>query len=193
MGITQISLDRINRHIQPNSKILILGCQNLYDVDHYMQVAEPYFEGLGHDVISIDILGCQGSYVADLREDLSNSIWWGQFDLILQHGTIEHIDGSIYMAFKNIHEACKVGGIMIHENPKTGNWPKHGYHYFSQSFFMILADNLRYKLLEVTEEASMSNYVDGWNVSAVLQKINDEPFMDEATFKTIYDAFIFSE
>lgn len=186
MGITQLSLDRINRHIQPKSKILIIGCQNMYDNEHYGEVAETYFESIGHDVISIDIDGCNGSYVADLRNDLSQSLWWGYFDLILQHGTIEHVDGSLYQPFKNIHEACKSGGIVIHENPNTGNWPGHGQHYFTPEFYAEFAANISYKVFEITEEAAMGNITDGWNVCAVLQKISDTEFISEEIFNEIY-------
>ena len=70
MGITNLSLARINRYLQPGNKILIIGCQNLYSADNYDQVAAPYFRELGYEVKDIDLTGCQGSETADLREDL---------------------------------------------------------------------------------------------------------------------------
>src|ERR1700676_5226296 len=112
MGITKLSLDRIERYIKPNSNILIVGCQNIYDNEHYGQIAHLYFESLGHDVISIDIAACQGASEADLRQDLGYKC---EFDLVLQHGTVEHVDGSLYWPFRNIHEATKVGGTLTHK------------------------------------------------------------------------------
>jgi hypothetical protein len=171
MGITQLSLTRINNHIQPDSKILILGCQNLYNAENYLEVAHPYFESLGHLVRSWDITGCQDSEVVDLRDDLKLT---NEYDIIFQHGTIEHCDGNLWQVFKNIHEACKIGGIMMHENPMTMNWPGHGYHYFTQQFYHQLAKDCGYEILELTEEPAMSNDIDGWNVSCVLLKTSDK-------------------
>jgi len=190
MGITSISLARIHRHIKTTGKLLILGCQNLYDNEHYGEIAHPYFESLGFDVRSWDLLGCQGSETIDLRENLHLI---PVYDFIYQHGTIEHIDGSLYQPLKNIHEASKVGYLMIHENPKKDNWPLHGQHYFTEDFYTALAKACDYEILELTSEASMSNYVDGWNVSVVLKKTTDNEFIDEQSFNEIYAKHIFSK
>ncbi len=187
MGITQTSLDRINRYIKTGDSILILGCQNLYNTDNYGEIAHSYFEQKQHNVFSLDILGCQGSKAMDLREVLDLC----QVDLVLQHGTVEHIDGSLYQPFKNIHDACKVGGVMIHENPMVGNWPGHGYHYFTEEFYTAIADALNYEVLELTKEAAMGNVKDGWNISCVFCKISDNPFIAEQQFNEIYGKFIF--
>lgn len=190
MGITSLSLERINRHLKPNNNLLIIGCQNLYDAEHYMQVAHPYFESLGHTVRSIDILGCNGSDVADLRNDLN---FEPVYDIVNDCGSKEHIDGSLYQPLLNIHNACNIGGVMIHENPKTGNWSGHGQHYFTKEFWVALADACVYEVHELTEEPAMGNVTDGWNVSCVLRKSKDSKFITEAKFKKIYDAHIFSK
>lgn len=183
MGITKLSLDRIERYIKPNSSILILGCQNLYDTEHYGEVAHPYFESLGHTVKSWDITGCQGSEVVDLREDLKLT---PHFDLILQHGTVEHCDGNLWQPFKNIHEACNVGGIMIHENPKTGHWPEHGYHYFIPGFYSQLREGCDYELWELSCEPAMGNPETGMNVCCVFKKLPKSNFVTKEQFDT-YD------
>lgn len=188
MGITQNSLNRINKYIDkiPNDIILIVGCQNLYNPENYGEIAESYYLDKGYGVLSIDICGCNGAEVMDLREDLKFS---GSYGLILQHGTIEHIDGDIYQAFKNFHEACEVNGIMIHENPKTGNWPGHGYHYFTSEFYVQLSDACGY-CLTCDEEPAMGNDIDGWNVCAVLIKRDNEPFISKTQFNKIYKKHI---
>lgn len=187
MGITQKSLDRLNKYLQKNDSILMLGCQNLYDTENYGKIAHEYFLDRVHSIKTIDICGCQGAEIMDLREDLKFN---KEFSLILQHGTIEHIDGSLYQPFKNIHEACCIGGIMIHENPKTGNWPLHGQHYFTKDFYVQFAKVCNYELLEVCEEAAMGNTIDGWNVCAVLRKKYDAEFISETKFNKIYKAYI---
>lgn len=182
MGITALSLYRIQRHLKPNSKMLIIGCQNLYDTEHYGEIAHTYFKDLGHEVKSIDILGCQGSEVADLRTDLG---FKPIFHMVNDCGSKEHVDGSLWQAFKNIHEACAVGGIMIHENPKTGNWPLHGHHYMTEEFYRTFAVLCRYEMLEITSEAAMGNDVDGWNVCAVLRKTEKSTFPTEDVFNKL--------
>lgn len=190
MGVTKLSLDRIERYIKPNSNILIVGCQNLYDNDHYGQVAQKYFYSLGHRPYSIDITGCQGADIADLRDDLKFN---GEFDLVLQHGTVEHCDGNLWQPFKNFHDACKIGGVMIHENPMTGNWPGHGYHYFSENFYEGLTMWTGYEMLELTKEAAMSNTIDGWNISCVMRKFDNSSFITEELFNEIYNEYIFNK
>lgn len=185
MGITQSSLDRLNKYLQPNSNILIIGCQNLYNAENYGEIAAKYFRELGHAVKDIDIYECNECQIADLREDWNAN---PEFDFVFQHGTIEHIDGGLYIPLKNLHESCKIGGIMIHENPKTGNWPGHGQHYFTQDFWK----GLGYEVLETSEEPAMGNVTDGWNVCAVLRKTN-EVFIKKVKFKTLYNAHVFSK
>lgn len=190
MGITQLSLNRINRHINSGNRMLIVGCQNIYSSDNYMDIAHEYFINKGFEVRTIDILGCQGSEIADLRTDLHLS---NKYDAILQHGTIEHVDGSLYQPIKNLHEACAINGIMIHENPKINNWPMHGYHFFTKDFWTFLAMVCNYTLLEVDEEPAMGNNIDGWNICAVLQKANDSEFIGEDKFNEIYNKYIKSK
>lgn len=190
MGITKLSLDRIEKYLHPNSQILIIGCQNLYNSENYGEIAQDYFRSLGHTVKSIDIYECNGADIADLRDNLQ---WQPEYDLVLQHGTIEHVDGSLYWPLKNIHDACKCLGMMIHENPKTGNWPEHGQHYFTNQFWSYLTDSCIYEICELTEEPAMGNYIDGWNVSCVLKKVSNENFISEDQFNEIYSQHIKSK
>lgn len=190
MGITKLSLSRIERYLKPNDRMLIIGCQNLYDSEHYMEIAHPYFESLGHSVKSIDILGCNGSEVADLRTDLQ---FQPIYDMVNDCGSKEHIDGSLYTPLMNIHNACKVGGIMIHENPLTNNWPGHGQHYFTPDFWENLAKMCEYELVENTTEAAMGNTTDGFNSCCVLRKLNDREFISEELFNQLYKSYIKSK
>lgn len=190
MGITQLSLTRIERRIHPDDNILILGCQNIYSAENYGQIADDFYSMQGYTVRTIDITGCQGSEIMDLREDQSFA---GEYTLILQHGTIEHCDGSLYQVLKNIHEACQVKGKMIHENPMTGNWPGHGYHFFTETFWEELADKCDYLMFEIGQEPAMGNTADGWNVYTVMQRLTDREFIDEDEFNQIYEQHIFSK
>lgn len=189
MGITADSLNRINKYLKHGDSILILGCQNLYNSENYGEIAHSYYEQHQYNVFSLDILGCQGSKPMDLRDLL----YLCRVDLVLQHGTIEHIDGSLYTPLMNIHNSCKAGGVMIHENPLTDNWPGHGQHYFTPDFWDNLAKTCEYELIENTTEPAMGNTVDGWNSCAVLRKLNDREFISEEQFNQLYKSYIKSK
>lgn len=182
MGITTLSLNRLQPYLKSGIKMLELGAQNLYDNEHYGWIAKDYFTSLAIEHHSIDIIEHQCAVKADLRDDLK---YKPIFDIVTNFGTLEHVDGSIYQPLKNIHEACKIGGIMIHENPKTGNWPGHGQHYFTKEFWL----HLYYEVLDVSEEPAMGNTKDGWNVCAVLRKVSDS-FISEVEFNKVYKLYV---
>jgi hypothetical protein len=190
MGITSLSLQRINRYIHPNSKILLIGCQNIFSPENYGEIAQDYFRSLGHTVKSIDVYECNGADVMDLRDELH---FERIYNLVLQHGTVEHVNGSLYWPFRNMHEACEDDGIMIHENPKKGNWPDHGEHYFTKDFYFQLANWCGYGIMEIDEEPAMGNIIDGWNVSCVLKKGIHMEFLSEDRFNEIYAKYIFAK
>lgn len=74
---------------------------------------------------------------------------------------------------------------MIHENPKTGNWPGHGAHYFTREFYYGLRDLMGYELIESGQHPAMGNDTDGWNIYAVLRKTENKEFITEAEFNTL--------
>ena len=183
MGITQNSVDRLGRHnfLRP-LKMLELGAQNMYDNSNYGAIAKAYFERIGIDHTSWDLIPHQGAMKVDLREQLTI---FEQYDVVTDFGTSEHVDGDYYQVHKNIHNLCKVGGYIIHENPKTGHWPGHGCNYIDTQFYQSLAEMCGYKILELTEHNAMGNEIDGCNVCVVLQKTDDRPFIEKEQFETI--------
>ena len=82
-------------------------------------ISKQYFTALGYNHTSIDLNGREDSLVIDLRYPITDSEYdlVNKFDFILDIGTAEHIDNQ-YMAFKNIHNMSKVGGIFIHTLPR---------------------------------------------------------------------------
>lgn len=188
MGITQQSLNRLSPYLQSGVKMLELGAQNLYDNKHYNWIAKDYFELLGIEHISIDIIEHQKCIYTDLREPFD----LGEFDIVTNFGTCEHIDGSLYIPFKNIHNACKPGGIMIHENPATGHWPGHGQHYFTMGFYTAIAKTCGYVIEDLCEEFAMGNTLDGKNICCVLRK-GDNDFITEEQFNEVYKQHIKSK
>lgn len=183
MGINIQTLECLQRHnlLQPGTSMLELGGQNLYFGEEFGRVAKQYFENLGIRHTSIDIYECNGSLIQDLRRPFD----LGKFDVVTDFGTIEHVDSGVegtYMAFRNVHDACKVGGHMVHNLPLTGNWPLHGDTYYDQAWIARLAKDNSYDVLELDQYAAQWNTTDGWLVQTVLKKTLDQNFISLGEF-----------
>lgn len=83
-----------------------------------------------------------------LRLDLNQPIDLGeQFDVVINHGTAEHIF-NIAAVFKTIHDHCEDGGLMIHDAPFTG-WIDHGFYCLQPTLFFDLAHVNCYEVVRV--------------------------------------------
>jgi hypothetical protein len=186
MGLTKHTFDLITKHCDMNGTMLELGDQIIYFGNSYGEYSTPYFKKfypkLQHT--AIDIKPEKHAIEKDLREPLD----MGTFDSITNAGTTEHVESvkGFYNAFKHIHESCNVGGVMVHENPKTENWAGHGEHYMTQGFYIDLAKAMDYEILSIGEHPAMGNTTDGWNVYCVLRKKQERNFVTFKEFKT-YD------
>ena len=215
MGLTTHSLKLIQKAIEANPNIKSvceLGAQNLYIGGNEKKppFANLYYEGKGIKYSCIDLSKDNGAMPLDLSEE---QVFVTKYDLVTDFGTSEHVvqmheytttsfhDGHIssiypkgepkdidlgfYNCWKNKHNMLSVGGIMVNENPKSGNWPAHGYSYVTKEFFTEIAKTNGYKIIELSEDAAMGNTKDGWNICCVLQKEKDKKFMSYEVFKRL--------
>lgn len=185
MGITNLSLKRLHDYecLRNGVKMLELGCQNIY-ADGYANMTtslKEFPERFGVVMETWDILGCQNSKVVDLREPIAKE-HHGKFDVVTDFGTTEHVDGNYYQARKNIHDACRVGGLMIHETPLTGHWHGHGHNYLTYEFYAQLSLANDYTIMELCIEYAMGNTTDAGLVCCVLRKNRDNEFVNSDTF-----------
>lgn len=193
MGITNHSvevLDEVIIRYRPKT-LLELGNQQTYVMgDRYGQYANWYYEEKGIPYVCADINGENNAVVIDLSKRWENTL--GQFDLVTDFGVSEHVaTGGVHDAeqffncWKIKHDLTKIGGIMISENPLTGNWPAHGQNYVTQSFYKVLCKMANYELIHLHEHPAMGNTTDGWNVVCVLQKTGNEDFISFDQFKLL--------
>lgn len=191
MGYTSFSvqvLEKLISEFKPKS-VLDYGAQNMYNQPVLpAPYAKDWYESMGIKYTAIDISGENESQPIDLSKPLV--IIPEVYDLVVDCGTSEHcgIDGkhdpmAFYNAVKNKHDLLKTGGIMFSENPKTGNWPGHGFNYYSQNFYKTLATLNNYEILELGEVAAMGNVTDGWNIYCVLKRVNNNPFISFEDFQ----------
>lgn len=192
MGVTQISWDRLHHFIGMEGlswkglKMLELGSQNMYTnaLNGQMRFAKESLEALGVEHTSVDVNEEGGSLVMDLSVDQTENFsdWMGKFDVVTDYGTSEHVRG-LYQCLRNVRFFCRPGGLMIHENPKTGNWPGHGFHYRTEEFWRQVAYMNRDTVVDVGEHPAMGNTTDGWNIHCVLRRGDTPGFVPEKDFK----------
>jgi SAM-dependent methyltransferase len=130
-------LDRYNDKTKIN--LLELGNQKILYDDKTFIVSKIFLEKLGVKHVSVDINGLDGSIILDLTKPLPTDMI-SIFDIVTDFGTIEHIEKQ-EQVFKSVHDACKIGGYMIHSLPLNGYWVGHCPYHYENNF----PDNLAYK------------------------------------------------
>lgn len=170
-----------------NSKVWLdgLDIKNLFNPflkgNHRYPFASEIWKKIGVNYLSVDLSGQNDSVQWDIAEPLRTI---QEFDFVMDYGTSEHTKDH-YQCWRNIHDLTKIGGLMIHENPKTGNWPGHGYHYIDSDFIVALASLCNYKILLLEEWPAMGNDINGWNVITILRKLEDK-FVERGQYPKTY-------
>jgi SAM-dependent methyltransferase len=195
-------LSRIKPLLPQGGSLLEIGEANWYgDLDPRevgLQVHESFFD-ISKDfyrqlfapkrMIAIDFNGSPSALRYDLNAPLPPI---GMFDLVINHGTAEHVF-NIAQVFLSMHEACKVGGLMVHESPFTG-WLDHGFYCLQPTLFYDLAATNGYEIVSVNIEEIKSRFIhtvesreamtqllteglpDNAMLFVVLRKVTNKPF-----------------
>jgi hypothetical protein len=109
--------------------------------------ARLLYEALGIKYGCVDVDGRVGSVVMDLNFDSVPDAHKGQYGLVTNHGTSEHILNQ-YNVFKTMHEFARVGGVFIHAVPFTMHL-EHGFFNYQPNFFEALARYNSYETLGI--------------------------------------------
>lgn len=151
--------------------------------------AADLYMALGFDCYKcIDASGQNGALVFDLNKDLREQYGFVEtFDLVTNLGTAEHCFNQ-FSVFKNLHDLCRPGGIVIHALPAQGN-VNHGFYNYHPRFFGDLAIANRYEIVDlsftVDYKSEMMKYSKAefqkWDSHdilfyAALRKVSDAPF-----------------
>jgi hypothetical protein len=158
MAISQNIFEKFNHYLDGVDSVLELGNQTFVNecVTKYNTIlngynhttpVKKYVESKNKKHVSIDITGLDESLPFDLNSDTILDI--GEFDLVTNFGTTEHIEPNQFEPFFHIHNLCKVGGIMIHEVPVFNHWPGHCRYYYDENFFLYLSKKNNYDILEM--------------------------------------------
>jgi len=156
---------------------------------HPLMTGKQYLINKGvKEHISIDWNGQNGAVKRDLSLPINE--WKHYFDIITNYGTTEHVTNQ-YCVFKNIHDFCKKGGVMIHTVPIIGGWKNHCLFHYDTNFFGQLSQKSGYKCI-INENREVSfrgshkmSKKDRTLVCSVLLKEKDVDFMDKLDFAKI--------
>jgi hypothetical protein len=179
MAISNLVFQKFNSYLERARSILELGNQTFTDecIQQYSDVLHGYTNRtpvknycykLGYQHVSIDITGLDDSLSFDLNKDKTPPI--GQFDLVTNFGTTEHVEPNQYEPFLHIHNLCKINGIMIHEVPVFGHWKGHCKYYYDEAFFNYLSTENNYSILEMSR---ISYKTEGDLIFVALKKHQD--------------------
>jgi hypothetical protein len=201
MGIVPLSLDTLNRHIGlvggfNGCRMMELGNQQMYCIPNIPEAsaAKSWFERMGAKHTSIDMNGQLGALQLDLSVPIERPEWDSAFDVVSDFGTSEHVGKTLtalYNCRANCHRWCRPGGLMLFNNPKTGHWPQHGYHYFTLAHYEKLAAACNYRVVQLWEHPTLGNAIDGWQTFAVFQKQDNAPFIAEGAFIQLCQGTVF--
>ena len=96
---------------------------------------------------AIDATGENGALMLDLNRPLAEMGFDRQFDLVTNLGTAEHCFDQ-FAVFKNLHDLCKPGAVMIHALPVQG-LVNHGFYNYHPRFIADLVTANEYELIDL--------------------------------------------
>jgi SAM-dependent methyltransferase len=97
--------------------------------------------------LSIDTSGQLGSVALDLNRDLRSQGLFDTFDIVTNAGTAEHCFDQAAL-FRNMHDLCVLGGLMIHVLPSQG-LANHGFFNYHPRFVWELSHANSYEIIKL--------------------------------------------
>jgi hypothetical protein len=102
----------------------------------------------GFETVVMDINGRNKALPINLGIPIEDDDLLGSFDLIVAFAFAEHIEDQ-YELFKNIHNLCSIGGMVILNGPAVGFYSGHGTWKYDFWFFRNMLKSSNYKILDI--------------------------------------------
>lgn len=164
--------------------------QTIYPVD---SVREFYIRNGFKEYLSYDVNDAEFNVRRDLNEVMQSP---RQASLVTNIGTGEHIFDQCSV-FTNMHNLCKVGGVMFFHLPFTP-WLNHGFYNYNPILFPALAYANKYDVLMLSIGDREGNMLDlpfqeiikekGQHLLEAEAKKAPKPLFVFCTFKKMIDA-----
>ena len=173
MGINHQVLEFIEREIDFRGKSVIeIGDQCIIPPLGVIHMSRDWYLSKGVDrYVSLDLNGNRGALQRDIRGDVSDL---GQFDVVTNFGTLEHVEGGIdgqIEAFASLDSLCMIGGLFIHDIPLAEHYRGHSPILYQIGFLTYLAKDNGYEFL-----GSDARITNGCH-TAILRKTREGDFM----------------
>lgn len=208
MGYISFSKELVERYLTNVKSVIDFGSQNDFSkAETIPPFISEWYEMKGIKYTSVDLAGDNNSLQINWCIPITDL---GEFDLVVDAGSSEHSaiadeytnvkyndnlnsiypkgesnsELGYYNCWLNKFNLCKVGGLIISENPKTKSWIGHGFSYLTEKFYRDLFCVADIEILELGEHAACHNYVDGWNIFSVIKKTGNK-FPSFDVFKTL--------
>lgn len=164
-------------------RLLELGAQVLRprlkrSIPH--KTSRDLFRSLGINYTSIDLNGRRGALKLNLARPIKGL---GTFDVITNFGTSEHVKDQ-YSLWRNVHELCAVGGVVVSVVPLFGSFRmSHAFYRYTPFFFHQLADYMSYELISC--EITPSHWERRNYVQAAYRKWKEMDFIGREGFRAV--------
>jgi SAM-dependent methyltransferase len=155
-------------------------------IEHLAATAPPaqeFWTWLGFHYASIDIDGSPGSIPLDLNYDSVPDEARGQYDLVTNFGTTEHVANQLN-AFEVMHDLAAPGGLFIHEVPAQG-YLNHGLVNYNFKFFWMLARSNNYKIIDAAFSVAPFEYGIPENIANFLEEFGITPGPPPSGYRSV--------
>ena len=187
MGVTNVTLASFKEVLNEKFKGGLMG-ETVFELGDQMTFIQgqeqvlfktlPFFDYT--EFVNFDIHGKNGVIQVDFRKPMPQK-WLNRANILTNFGFTEHVDNQ-YMAWQNIHNLVKTGGIVISELPGQPNFPGHfEFPYYTTEFFQGLSEKCGYKLL-INRYQQHEVPLKGQVVFCVFEKVNDKDFISKEEF-----------
>lgn len=189
LGDSVIEIGAQDVCVAPNIIARVLAEYSIRPADEEILDARQLYNLLGFSHYKcIDASGVNGALLFDLNNDIKEEYGFcDKYDLVTNLGTAEHCFNQ-FSVFKNLHDLCRAGGVIVNALPSQGN-VNHGFYNYHPRFFVDLAVANGYEIVElaftVDYKSTLIKYTKSeykkWDSHdllfySVFRKINDDPF-----------------
>jgi hypothetical protein len=112
----------------------------------FILTARDAFTAAGFDYRCCDVDRRANTLYVDFNTATFDRSFYGQFDLVMNAGTTEHLANPV-PAFFFMHQLCRKGGIIYNEVPLSG-WLNHGLVNLTPKFWHTLQWTNEYEVLK---------------------------------------------
>jgi SAM-dependent methyltransferase len=132
--------------------------------DGFAGTAQSFFAACGYrQTRALDVSDVEGAEIIfDLNADDTPAELTGQFDVVFNGGTIEHVF-HVPNALSHITRMLRPNGVVVHLNP-CHNWVDHGFYQFGPTLFFDYYEAARFEPLESALFLFEANQPGPWRV-----------------------------